>query len=170
MSRNARARCFGRSLAPRARRRSGRPLVRPPHSSTCTAKGSALYLGDDMSPPDAYQRARVSGVLIYDTAILDCFSRQVRDGTLKSCRVSNYERFLGLAISRILSRHLASFSPTHIAISVSQPAAARFTLAPASGREQDRGRKPRFPRKLHEVGVETSQERRSQGCIRGDAG
>jgi len=55
-------------------------------------------------------------------------------------------------------------------VQIPSPGAPRFTLAPASGREHDRGRKPRFPRKLHEVGVETSQERRSQGCIRGDAG
>ena len=67
---------------------------------------------------------------------------------------ASIEGFLGLATSRILSRHLASFSPTHIAISVSQPAAPRFTLAPASAREQDRGRKPRFPQKLHEVRVD----------------
>ena len=63
------------------------------------------------------------------------------------------ERFLGLATTRILCRHLASFSPTEIAISVSQPPAPRFTHAPASEREQDRGRKPRFPRKLGEVWV-----------------
>lgn len=36
------------------------------------------------------------------------------------------EGFLGLATSRILSRHLASFSPTHNPISVSQPADSRL--------------------------------------------
>ena len=86
--------------------------------------------------------------------------------------VASKERFLGLATSRILSRHLASFSPTHIAISVSQPAAARFTLAPASGREQDHGRKPRFRRKPHELRgknvARTAVTRVASGGMRGD--
>jgi hypothetical protein len=77
------------------------------------------------------------------------------------------ERFSGLATSRILSRHLASFSPTHIAIGVSQPAVARFTLALASGREQDRGRKPRSSRKLHEVRVENITKTAVTGLYQG---
>jgi hypothetical protein len=89
----------------------------------------------------------------FETAIWDCRSAVMMNQRQPQSDVASIERFLGLATTRILCRHLASFSPTEIATSVSQPPAPRFTHAPASEREHDRRRKPRFPRKLGEVWV-----------------